>query len=195
MSMILHLKRADPSDLEAFKVPAVPLVETAEQHKKSGFFARMFASFAKTEPIKLELSDPVQDFMFSNPESGDLIDFDKAWDALNMMLTGEAFGNDGPLAIFYYPGVEVGPDGGYGPARYIPPENMKQFAAALKTVSDADLIARFDPAGFEAAQLYSSHLFSEDVIEVDYVMQNVPDLRKFADRCADAGSGALVAIY
>ncbi|MBX9644062.1 MAG: YfbM family protein [Novosphingobium sp.] len=139
----------------------------------------------------------ITDFFFSTDahEAGDLIDFDRAWDALNMMLTGEPFGSEGPLAIFYYNGEEVGSDAGYGPARYIPIEKMREFAAALQDLSDEDLASRFDPEGFEAAQLYSSYLFSEDGVEVDYIMQGMPGLRDFADKCTETNSGALVAIY
>ena len=195
MSMILYLRQASISDVKALRALVESPPAAHKPAKKSGLLARLFTPSEPIQSAPTERGDQVQEFFFANPEPGNVIDFDRAWDALNMMLTGEAFGSEGPLAIFYYKGEEVGPDGGYGPARYIPSEKMKEFAAALQYLGGQDLAGRFDPVGFEAAQLYSSYLFSEDGIGVDYIMQGIPKLRAFADRCVDTSSGALVAIY
>jgi Domain of unknown function (DUF1877) len=191
--MILYLKRATEAEIQRLKnSEPTPLPEIIPPGKK-GFFAKIFSKSQDVVATQI-CADPVQDFCFSRGEPSDLVHFDRAWDALNMMLTGEAFGIEGPLAIFYYQGEEIGEDAGYGPARYIPPSKMQEFEAAFEKLSDDELQSRFDPAAFEAAQLYSSYLFSEDGIEVDYIMQWIPDFRKFAKRCAETNSGALVVI-
>lgn len=193
--MILYLKRATEADVERLNNPRFDTSEGKKLPEKKGFFAKIFSKSSESPTIQPPAADPVQEFFFSGDNASDVIDFDRAWDALNMMLTGEAFGNEGSLAIFYHQGEEVGGDSGYGPARFIPAAKMKEFEAAFDKLSDGDLRSRFDPTAFEEAQLYSSYLFSEDGIEVDYIMQSIPDFRKFAKRCAETDSGALVAIY
>ena len=193
MSMILYLKRATQADVERLKSSASEAPQESATSEKKGFFAKIFSK-SQAVLIPQLATDPVQDFFFANDDPSNLVHFDRAWDALNMMLTGEAFGIEGPLAIFYYQGEEIGNDLGYGPARYIPSSKMKEFDAAFGKLSDDELQSRFDPAAFEAAQLYSSYLFSEDGIEVDYVMQWIPDFRRFAKHCAVTDSGALVLI-
>ncbi len=195
MSMVLYLRRADSSDLEALKNGGGDQQQVDQPPAKQGLFARLFGKSASAQDDPIESVDPIRRFFFASPPEGDLIDFDRAWDALNMMLTGVAFESEGPLAIFYHQGEEIGPDHGYGPARHIPAEKMKEFADALQYLRDDDLASRFDPTGFEDAQLYASYLFSEDGIEVDYIMQWVPSLRQFADKCVETNSGALVAIH
>ncbi|MEK6542061.1 MAG: DUF1877 family protein [Pseudomonadota bacterium] len=193
--MILYLKRATEADVQRLKNPEPEALQEVSPPEKKGFFSKIFSKPAVRKVAQEPHANPVQDFFFSNGDPSDLIDFDRAWDALNMMLTGEAFGSEGPLAIFYYPGEEVGGDDGYGPARYIPSSKMKEFEAAFEKLSHHELKIRFDPSAFEEAQLYSSYLFSEDGVEVDYIMQSIPDFRKFAKRCAETDSGALVGIY
>lgn len=195
MSMILYLRRADRSQLDALRSSLASPQTTAAPLIKTGLLSKLFARQTPSSAINVDTDNLVQEFLFKDTPAADLVDFDRAWDVLNMMLTGEPFGVSGPLALFYFQGEEIGSDCGYGPARYVPAEVVKTFARALRGLSDHELASRFDPVAFQAAQLYSANLFSEDGVEVDYIMQGVPKLRRFADHCVETSSGALVAIY
>jgi triphosphoribosyl-dephospho-CoA synthetase len=83
-----------------------------------------------------------------------------------------------------------------GPARFIPKEVMSSFNSALKNLSDEDIEKRYDPKAMDEAQLYASDIFADEGDEaLDYVMQGIPQLRTFAEKCAATNSGALVGIY
>jgi hypothetical protein len=195
--MILYLKRVDGDRLEQLK-NRLNVSATPEQNHNdtSGIFRSLFRK-KETQTDKL-VSDRfhVSDFFFEECDEGDLIDFDKAWDALHFMLTGEPWSTEGPLAIMFYQGEEIGSDDGYGPARFIPKEVMSTFSTALKNLSDEDIARRYDPAAMDMAQLYASYIFAEEGdAALEYVMQGVPQLREFAEKCAMTNSGALVGIY
>ena len=51
-------------------------------------------------------------------------------------------------------GVELGDDLGDGPARYLLPQQVKQASQHLGILEQAQLRAKFDPAAFEAADIY-----------------------------------------
>lgn len=172
MSMILYLKRISDRDVDMLKSRlSKPKEQDGERFH-------------------------VVDFFFEGGAEDDLVDFDKAWGALNYMFTGETWGTDGPLAIMFYDGEEVGPDDGYGPARLIPATKMKEFSAALEKLSDAELANRYDPKAFAEAGVYSFDNYEDEGDGVlDYVMQSVPDLRRFAKKCVETNSSALVGIY
>ncbi len=195
--MILYLKRVGDDHLEQLKHRLIASALTAqESNNNSGFFRSIFRK-KETQSDKL-VSDQfhVSDFFFEECDEGDLIDFDKAWDALHFMLTGEPWSTEGPLAIMFYQGEEIGSDDGYGPARIIPKEVMRTFNTALKNLDDQDIARRYDPGAMDEAQLYGSYIFAEEGDEaLDYVMQGVPRLRAFAEKCATTNSGALVGIY
>jgi hypothetical protein len=77
------------------------------------------------------------------------LSLDKAWHGVHFLLTGEAevAGSPGPLGGIVLGGIEIGEDGGYGPARYFTVEAVEQFAAALRDDRpEGDVAARYNPA-------------------------------------------------
>lgn len=137
-----------------------------------------------------------EDFVF--PEDGDnadagLIEFDRAWQALHFMLTGNAYGSGHPLGIIAdeTPFIRTGDIGSFE-FSIVTPERMAVFAAALREIDDEALAARYDPAAMMAADVYLADIFLDEGPDaLDYVMQGVPALRKFAADCAAAGDGAI----
>jgi hypothetical protein len=191
------LKRVTDDQLEQVKNRLNTPAMTAENDPITpGFFRSLFRKSKTQSESSAYEQFHVADFFFEEGEEGDLIDFDKAWDALHFMLTGEPWSTEGPLAIMFYQGEEIGPNDGYGPARFIPKEVMSSFNTAMKNLSDEDIAKRYDPNAMDEAQLYASYIFAEEGDEaLDYVMQGVPQLRTFAGKCAATNSGALVGIY
>ncbi len=78
-------------------------------------------------------------------------DVDQAWHGLHFMLSGQADGGEGPLAWAVRGGTPTGPDLGHGPARALSPQQVRDVAAALDALGDADFCERFDPPAMEAA--------------------------------------------
>src|SRR6218665_2429993 len=143
------------------------------------------------EPIPSD-PDEFADFMFDEKaeEAGDLIDFDKAWHALHFLFTGSADPVDHPLCLWGY-GEEVGEDEGYGPPLLMKPEWLRELRDALAALSDEELKRRYDPQAMLAAEVYlADALVDEGEEGWEYVSQDIPRLRRFADRCVEHGSGA-----
>ena len=69
---------------------------------------------------------------------------------------------------------------------------MRAFAEALASLSDEDLIARYDPAAMDAEQVYLSDVFVDEGEDgAKYVMQGIPALRRMAADCVATGRGAI----
>lgn len=126
---------------------------------------------------------------------GDLIDFDKAWQAVHFTLSGAEYYTDSPLGALLSNGETVGEDMGYGAAWVIPHESWVAFNEALASLSDDDIKSRFDPGALVGNDIYGFDDCQEYPAEsLDYLMQGIPALRSFAARCATTGSAALAAI-
>jgi hypothetical protein len=126
---------------------------------------------------------------------GDLIDFDKAWQAVHFTLSGSEYESEGPLGAMLSQGRTVGIDLGYGQPWVITSDRMRAFSEALSTLADDDIRQRYDPAAMVANDIYIADAFAEEPDEgLNYLMQGIPALRRFANKCSETGSCALVAI-
>lgn len=83
------------------------------------------------------------------------LSLEKSWHCLHYLLTGTAWQTDSVLGKAILGGVEIGPDIGYGPARYLEPDEVKKVAKALKTLSKKDLTSRFNLEAMKAAKVYA----------------------------------------
>jgi Domain of unknown function (DUF1877) len=92
----------------------------------------------------------------------------KSWHCLHFLLTGHnAEMPDTPLGIAVMGGTEI-PDHqrvmGYGPARYLNPEQVEQIAAALESFPIAERAAAFDSEAADKQQVYSPHHDPEELV-------------------------------
>jgi hypothetical protein len=85
----------------------------------------------------------------------DGLSLEKSWHSLHYLLTGTAWDTSSVLGKTILGGKEIGPDIGYGPARYLESSEVAEVAEALKTVSDKDLERRFDLKAMIAAKVYA----------------------------------------
>ena len=148
-------------------------------------------------PEAVEDVDAFYDYLFDEgaTAAGDLIDFDKAWGAIHFLLNGSAWDGNGPLNLFFGPWPEIGEDSGYGPPRLAPAEAMRAFDPALSAISDEELHRRYDPSVMAEAEVYiADALVKEGEDGWSYVAQGLPGLRRFASKCAEHGSPAIVVI-
>ncbi|KZE11522.1 MULTISPECIES: YfbM family protein [Sphingomonas] len=142
------------------------------------------------------IADPsvFEEFVFEEAvENLDLVDFDKAWHAVHYLLTGSADDVGHPLGIIIAALPELGADeNGEGGIGLISPPMMRAFADALDRLDDATLERRYDPPAMLRADVYLADVFVDEGAEaLEYVMQGVPALRRFAANCRATGDGAI----
>ncbi|MYT16238.1 protein of unknown function (DUF1877) [Streptomyces sp. SceaMP-e96] len=116
------------------------------------------------------------------------LDIDKAWDALGFLLRRTSF----PVDIVH--GEEAVPDAddwGYGPPRYLTPEQVRGAAEALAGISAESLTAGVGPADLAAAEVYPVIVWERGE-PLDYVSAHYELLRPFFRAAADAGDGMLM---
>lgn len=122
--------------------------------------------------------DAIHDIIWSDlhdDENSGFFELQEFWQQLHFLLTGTAWDVDeeNPITQVVLGGQEVGPDAfGYGPARFIKPEQVKLIATALKDLDLVDLKTRYSKEEFAEANLYSfvPEQFDEDLnILVDYL--------------------------
>jgi hypothetical protein len=157
----------------------------------------LFLRKAADSEVAMLKADPSQfsEFFFDETaeKSGDRIDFDKAWHALDFTLTNGS--NSDSLELLMSNGEEIGEDIGCGPGRLVDNAHIVKFHHELSKVSDEDLRSRYDPAAMLEAEVYlSGSLIEEGEEGWEYVAQGIPSLRKFAEKCATDGSSVIIGI-
>lgn len=85
----------------------------------------------------------------------DGLSLEKSWHSLHYLLTGTAGEADSALGKAILGGKEIGPDVGYGPARYLEASEVRKVAKALKKLSEKDLARRFNLKAMMAAKVYA----------------------------------------
>jgi hypothetical protein len=158
------------------------------------FFAPVSA--AKLEEFRRD-PDAIEAFLY--PEDDDdpagSFDVDKAWHGLHYLLTGTADGGEGPAALAILGGEEIGEDLGMGPARFLTPSQVREVAAALAGITDAELRARFDPQRMQALDIYPDVIWVRDGDDAfDYLMDNFAPLVEFYADAAARGDGVILSL-
>jgi hypothetical protein len=134
--------------------------------------------------------DTICDFVNSAEAyaTGDTIDLEKHWHAIHFLLTGSSGATESPLSMILGNFEEVGPDYGYGPAWFAPRDVLQGFHAALSSLSQEDLAARYDPDAMVRAQVYIAHSLADEGEEgLKFLLEDIERLRAFAAKGA-AGS-------
>ena len=125
-------------------------------------------------------------------DATDALDIDKSWHLIHFLLTGKAWGGDGPLADAVLGGDELpDTDAGYGPFRVLAPEDVKATATALAGVSSESLWERFNAKKAEAAEIYPVP-WNGGADDRDYVLHNFEALKTYFQEAAASGSGMLL---
>lgn len=118
------------------------------------------------------------------------LDIDKAWHAIQFLLTGDPWEGEPPLQNAVMGGTELGEeDLGYGPARWLAPDEVESVAAALAAISGDELWSRFDAEAFEEAEIYPQ---GWQLDGRDYVVGHYEALCEFFAAAGRAGDAMLL---
>jgi len=143
--------------------------------------------------------DAIHDIVWSDlhdNENSGFFDLAESWQCLHFILTGTAWDVDPeePITQVVLGGQEVGPDAfGYGPARFIKPDEVLKIAAALREADFSELKDKFSIQEFAEAGIYffDENTFDEDVtVWLDYL----DGLVEFYGEAADKGNAVLTYI-
>lgn len=146
------------------------------------------------EQLEAVISESVDVSDLVWPEDGNYpaepLDIDKTWHVIHFLLTGEVWGGEYPLCNAVLGGTELpGTDAGYGPFRYLTPDEVQSTAKALAEISPADLWVRFIPEDDEVAEIYG---WIGDEMQFEYVSENYEPLRTYFSEAAAAGKAMLL---
>jgi len=128
-----------------------------------------------------------------NETSG--LDIDKSWAAIHFMLTGSPWGGNPPESLPILGGTPIGDDTGYGPARYLSSELVKQANGVLAALPVEKLRERFIPSALEEAEVYPAGIWvSEGEEGFAYIQHWYEKLRRFYASAAGNNNSVLLAI-
>jgi hypothetical protein len=153
-----------------------------------------FASASSEELTRL-LNDPtgLEEYLHSETDDPpDYIDLDKSWHAIHYMLCGDAMEGSGPGAQAVLGGQEIGEDWGYGPARYLTPEEVAQVASFLDSLPPTAFSSRFAPDAMDAAEIYPQIWVRDGDEGLEYILEYYEQLRTFYRDVAAKGHGAFL---
>lgn len=131
------------------------------------------------------------------PTPDAMVDLHKSWQILHYVLTGTPDSGPAPLNLLLVGGEDVGDDLGYGPARFIEPRLMQDFARALSAFDLNIALGRISPARMAAAGVYGAD-FDDDEDAADFsdltkeVALYFQSLKEFAFTAAATRQGALI---
>jgi len=141
--------------------------------------------------------ESVEEFLYPDDGEGEpegSIDIDKAWDGMHFLLTRIAADGRPALADAVLGGEPIGPELDFGPARVLGPDQVKQIAQELSTVTPDMLAAAYDPAAMSAAEVYPDIWERDGQDALDYVTDFLPDLQAFYAEAAQRGDAVILCI-
>jgi hypothetical protein len=148
--------------------------------------------------------------VLKNAESAYL---DKAFAALNFLLTGSNDGGETPLDFIRYDakrGLDIG-EVGFGLAHAFTSEEVKRIADALMPITSEELRKRYDPALMAELEIYPAYMWLEESMEdpqtgllmhlespaevdernLDYLLGNYERLKAFILKAAAESMGVV----
>jgi hypothetical protein len=171
----------DPAAVAAARTPPGP-----------GFFGRLLGRKAPAVP-------PAPPPLELGPGEGDLGpdgDLEKSWHGIHYLLTGTAWEGDPPFNFLLAGGRELDIEIGMAPPRAHSAAEVRDIAAALARVEDAELRRRFAPADMMQLEIYPE-IWDRDPTEDDtlqLLLDDVAVLRRGLARVVGQGHGLLVLI-
>ena len=121
---------------------------------------------------------------------GEILDIEKAWHGLHFLLTGTQWQPTDPPGNVVMGGKEIGDDLGYGPARFLNPNETSAAAMALEQVSEQELEASFNAEAFKAADIYAGHW--DDPEELQWIMDAFRRVKSYFSEAARLSHGMLM---
>jgi Domain of unknown function (DUF1877) len=121
------------------------------------------------------------------------VSLEKAWHGLHYLLTGEAWGGNGPLAFLLVGGEQLGKDQ-ESPLRWFTPDDTVRIHQDLSGVSDEKLWSRFDADEMEKQQIYPCIWDEgEEDLKQEYLTY-FHELKQVVAAAVQSGQGFLVTV-
>jgi Domain of unknown function (DUF1877) len=122
------------------------------------------------------------------------LELDRAWHAIHFALNGSRLGGDAPLNFLASEGTPVGDvDVGYGPARVLTSEQVRQLAQAVATIEPDHFGARLDTSALDANSIYPGG-WGRNGQSVGTVAEAYRDMRALILRLSEGGLGLILYI-
>jgi len=210
MGMRGHVRQIAPSELREFQKNPKSVKKTILGEPRKNMAAIM-ATFDRLKPITDELRaknlspeeqakareemlkelSAVGAGLGTGPDDENGLNLEKSWHVLHFLLTGEAENAQPPLGNAILGGKEIGDDLGYGPARFLTPQEVQEVASALTSLKKEDLASRFDLDAMIKARIYPVR----DESELELAQEYFDELsRYYADAAVDGNAMLLYVV-
>jgi hypothetical protein len=152
------------------------------QSKPPGLIARLLGRHRDWPP-------DAPSFEFTQHERHE-VDIDKSWDGINFCVKKLLNQTDYPN--FFEGGKPVGKvEVGYGPARCFPSREVGLIADGYGSISEADLLAQFEPAAMKKVYPRGLWTKADDTVR-EYLAENFVTLKRFLDFAKEHRLGVIV---
>ena len=129
--------------------------------------------------------DEITNFLYEEEKpDASYLDIDKTWHAIHFLLTGDTFEGDPPASDVILGGITIGTvDVGYGPARVITNEEVKNVSEYLKTINTDTLLEKYNADKLNEMEIYSGWQDSPE--DHEYIKDYFNELIVFYEKAAE----------
>ena len=199
MGMVAHLRQISPWLLEQLMSEQ----SLVEPFLLVGFRAELeeaphpVRSNLKNDPFFMEMTQDMENVIrglapekadkIMHEASGPVLSLDKNWQEIHEILTGQSKPSGDLLSNAIFGGTDIGSDLGYGPARFLTPEQVKQISEKLTSVSEEDFRT--------TASTFANDAFTSPLGQlerVDFYCELFTRLQAFYRKTAESGSPILL---
>lgn len=130
--------------------------------------------------------DSIEEFLYSEDppidESDDYLDIDKSWHGIHFILADDVWEGTPPARDVILGGEAIGEDVGYGPARFLSVEEVRNVDNFLSTIEPSYIKEKYNPVELEKNEIYPNGWGEEDY---DYLVGYFEDLKKFYEKASN----------
>ncbi len=139
--------------------------------------------------------DEITRFLYGGGSSErERVTLGNAWHAIHFGLTGTRLGGSSPLNFLVTEGTPVGAvDVGYGPARVLTSQQVRQVASAMAGIDPDELGRRLDVGALKENAIYPGG-WGRNGHDVGTVAETYRDMRALILRLSEAGLGLVLYI-
>ncbi len=184
--------RANPAAVETLRFPpgsTPPVVEVREKGITGWLLHLVGVKITQVDPSWVPPENPPA-------HDGSEADLDKAWHGLHFIFTGTAWEGDPPGCFLVRGGEEIGNEDDDSRPRLLDPQEVRQFAALLTSLTDEEFTRRFDPDRMTALEIYPEKIWNRGATSehppIDYLREAFRELRKFVATTADRGDAIVI---
>jgi hypothetical protein len=156
---------------------------------------RLSLTMVPAEELDRLSRDPSQVVpLLLNPRPGISLAMDKEWHGIQFLLTGEPWPASNPLGMVIFGANEIGENLGYGPARTLTVEQVKDVATKLSETSTEVLRGRYDVRAMTEEMIYPEVWEREGNAALDWLMVGFHRLVEFYKQASNRGHAVVLAI-